>query len=132
VRGATLRVYSDGSIEDGTDSARQMARYRRLFEEIRMPYARALLVVNHSRPGPYAGIAWEDETGLAPVCVLPWQSAGGYVATDAFVRAGEALASAVLGVCPCPYANRATGMSSQFGRDDASRRWRTATSSGLT
>jgi len=96
---ATLRCATDVVVvaEDVSGSIRQMARYRRLFEQIRMPWDRALLVVNHSRPGPDAGIAWEDETGIAPVCVLPWQSVGGYVVTDSFLRAGEALARAVLG-----------------------------------
>jgi len=96
---ASLRCATDVVLvaRDDVASVQQLRRYRLLFERVRMPWERVLLVVNRSRPGPERHLEWEAETGLTPACVLPWQSVGGYVVTDSFLRAGEALASAALG-----------------------------------
>lgn len=79
---------------------RQLARYRRLFLQLGLPWKDALLVVNTSRPGDLAAADWEDEVGLRPVCVLPYcapSSSGEPVLEGAFRSGIEMLTATIIG-----------------------------------
>jgi|GEM_PF-5141313 len=102
---ATLRSASHLVVVIGTDvSARlQLRRYHRLFAQLGLRWREALLVVNHSRPGPLLSAAQvEEEVGLAPVSLLPyrsglWAKPGALRLDAAWKRGVEALAATVIG-----------------------------------